>query len=95
MVAISRPYEWWKVIMIAVCVAATVAVYTLPLQFDLPWSGTHLQLQEFFYLDPSNPALMTIGLVTGVIAAALIELTWWLTGHVTGGERRRLWKARD
>ena len=95
MVAISRPYEWWKVIMIAVCVAATIAVYTLPLQFDLPWSGTHLQLQEFFYLDPSNPALMTIGLVTGVIAAALIELTWWLTGHVTGGERRRLWKARD
>ncbi|MEA4944061.1 MAG: HAD-IC family P-type ATPase [Propionicimonas sp.] len=91
MITISRPYEWWKLLMIAVCVAATIAVYTVPLELTL--FGYHLQLQEFFYLDSGNQPMMATGFLLGAIAVVGIELTWWLTGHVTGGPRRQLWKT--
>ncbi len=89
MITISRPYEWWKVLMIAVCIAATIAIFLVPLELNL---GTlHLQLQQFFYIDTGNPAMMGTGFLLGGIAIVLVEVIWWIAGHVTHGERRRIW----
>ncbi len=93
MITISRPYQWWKVLMIAGCIAATIAVFLVPLEFTV--GSTHLQLQDQFYLDTGNPALMATGFLWGGIAIALVEAVWWVTGHLTGGERRRLLPAAD
>lgn len=106
MITISRPYEWWKILMIIGCLAATVAIFLAPIAFDIPvwhvefnllgwqvdrdlfgWQGT---LQSLFYLDTGNPAMLNTGFLMGGIAIVLIEIIWWVTGHVTHGERRRL-----
>ena len=107
MITISRPYEWWKLLMIAGCIAATVAVFMVPLYIDIPvwhvefdllwWHVDHdlfgfqSTLQEVFYLDTGNPAMLRTGFLMGGIAIVLVEIVWWVTGHLTGGERRRLW----
>ncbi|MEN0071578.1 MAG: HAD-IC family P-type ATPase, partial [Propionicimonas sp.] len=95
MITISRPYEWWKLLMIAGCVAATIAVFVVPLEFAIPAWGFEFNLQDTFYLDTGNPEMMRTGFLFGGIAIVLVELVWWVTGHVTGGERRRFWKPRE
>ena len=88
MITISRPYEWWKILMIVGCLAATAAIFLAPLELNI---GTvHLQLQEVFFIDTGNPAMLSTGFLLGAIAIVLIEIIWWVTGHVTHGERRRL-----
>ncbi|MCW5953592.1 MAG: hypothetical protein KIT69_15160, partial [Propionibacteriaceae bacterium] len=109
MITISRPYEWWKLLMIAGCIGATVAIFLVPLYIDIPvwhvefnllwWHGSRDffgfqgTLQDVFYLDTGNPAMMSTGFWMGGIAIVLIEIVWWVAGHVTHGERRRLWAA--
>ena len=91
MITISRPYEWWKILMIVGCIGATIAVFLVPLELNV---GTlHLQLQEVFYIDTGNPAMMSTGFLLGGIAIVLVEVVWWVAGHVTHGERRRLWSS--
>jgi len=80
MVTTSRPYEWWKVLMIGLCIAAYVTVFSVPLG------------RAFFQLDPGNSLMMTTGFVVGLVAVACIEVIWWLSGHL-GGEQRLLWRA--
>jgi cation-transporting ATPase E len=76
---VARPYEWWRVALVAVSGLAYVVIFSIPLA------------QTLFMLDTSNLAVTSIALVIGAIGAAVIEGLWWVGGAVTGG-RRRLWR---
>jgi cation-transporting ATPase E len=76
---VARPYEWWRVALVAVSGLAYVVIFSIPLA------------QTLFMLDTSNLVVTSIALVIGVIGAAVIEGLWWVGGAVTGG-RRRLWR---
>ncbi|MGC3956060.1 MAG: HAD-IC family P-type ATPase [Propionicimonas sp.] len=89
MITISRPYEWWKLLMIVGCIAATFAIFLVPLELNL--GSLHLQLQQVFFIDTGNPAMIGTGFLLGGIAIVAIEIIWWVAGHVTHGERRRIW----
>jgi cation-transporting P-type ATPase E len=77
---VARPYEWWRVALVAVSALAYVVIFSIPLA------------REKFMLDPSNVKLTATALVIGLIGAALIEVMWWLQGRILG-ERRRLWRS--
>jgi cation-transporting ATPase E len=76
---VARPYEWWRVALVAVSALAYVVIFSIPLA------------QKTFMLDPSNLQITSIALVIGVIGAVVIELSWWVQGAAIG-ERRRLWR---
>ena len=76
---VARPYEWWRVALVAVSGLAYVVIFSLPLA------------QKMFMIDPSNVRTTTIALLIGLVGAALIEVSWWVQGALLG-ERRRLWK---
>ncbi|WP_396899463.1 HAD-IC family P-type ATPase [Mycolicibacterium sp.] len=76
---VARPYEWWRVLLVAVSVLAYVLIFAMPVT------------QKLFMLDPSNAQLTFMALGIGVIGAALIEVLWWVQGAMLG-ERRRLWR---
>ncbi len=78
MVVTSRPYQWWKLVMIGVCVAAWILAMVVPVG------------RTFFLLDPSNQPMMISGVVCGLIAMVLIEAVWWLDGLILH-EHRRVW----
>ncbi len=78
---VARPYEWWKIALLAVSAAAYVAI------FAVPWT------QHFFLLDASNGPAIRLALVIGVAAALLVEIIWWVQGRRRGEPRR--WWARD
>ncbi|KUI10525.1 magnesium-transporting ATPase [Mycolicibacterium acapulense] len=77
---VARPYEWWRVALVAVSGLAYVVIFSIPLA------------QELFMLDISNVKTTSIALAIGVLAAAAIEVIWWVQGAVLG-ERRRLWRS--
>jgi cation-transporting ATPase E len=76
---VARPYEWWRIALVAVSGLAYVVIFSLPLA------------QRLFMLDPSNLGVTSVALGIGLIGALLIELLWWVQGAVLG-ERRRLWR---
>ncbi|KHO17645.1 cation-translocating P-type ATPase [Mycolicibacterium setense] len=76
---VARPYEWWRVALVAVSGLAYVLIFCLPLA------------QRLFMLDPSNLKVTGIALGIGLLGAALIEVLWWVQGIVLG-ETRRLWR---
>jgi cation-transporting ATPase E len=76
---VARPYEWWRVALVALSGLAYVVIFSIPLA------------QKTFMLDPSNLAVTSIALVIGIIGAAVIEVSWWVRGAVIG-DRRRLWR---
>jgi cation-transporting ATPase E len=77
---VARPYEWWRVILVAVSGLAYVVIFAIP------------AAQKTFMLDPSNMAITSIALGIGLLGAAVIEVLWWVQGAMLG-ERRRLWRA--
>jgi cation-transporting ATPase E len=79
---VARPYEWWRVALVAVSALAYVVIFSIPLA------------REQFMLDPSNVAVTTTALVIGAVGAVLIEVIWWVEGRILG-ERRRLWRTSD
>ncbi|VEG57701.1 P-type HAD superfamily ATPase [Mycolicibacterium aurum] len=79
---VARPYEWWRVALVAVSGAAYVVI------FSIPWA------RELFLLDPTNIDATSIALGIGLGGAAVIEVIWWVQGRILG-ERRRLWRLRD
>ena len=79
---VARPYEWWKVALIAASVAAYVLIFTWPLT------------QQSFFLDSSNQALMRTGLLMGAAGAVLIEALWWFRSFAFG-EPRVFWRRPD
>lgn len=76
---VARPYEWWRVALVAVSGAAYVVIFSIPFA------------RELFILDPSNTALTSMALGIGLAGAAAIEVIWWVQGRVLG-EQRRLWR---
>ncbi|MDF2825451.1 MAG: cation-transporting ATPase [Mycobacterium sp.] len=78
---VARPYEWWRIALVAVSGLAYVVIFAIPLA------------REKFMLDPSNTEVTTTALLIGVGAALVIELLWWLQGRILG-ETRRLWRVR-
>ncbi|MBP2450244.1 cation-translocating P-type ATPase [Mycolicibacterium lutetiense] len=76
---VTRPYEWWRVALVAVSGLAYVLIFCLPLT------------RRLFMLDPSNLKATAVALGIGLIGAALIEVVWWVQGRMLG-EKRRLWR---
>jgi len=77
---VARPYEWWRVALVAVSGLAYVVIFSIP------------AAQKTFMLDPSNMAVTSIALGIGLVGAAVIEVLWWVQGAMLG-ERRRLWRS--
>ena len=76
---VARPYEWWRIALVAVSALAYVVIFSIPLA------------QRTFLLDPTNVALTSMGLVIGAVAAVIIEVAWWVEGRLSG-EPRTLWR---
>lgn len=76
---VARPYEWWRIALVAVSALAYVVIFSIPLA------------QRTFLLDPTNVALTSMGLAIGAVAAVIIEVAWWVEGRLSG-EPRRLWR---
>ncbi|MGJ6122254.1 cation-translocating P-type ATPase [Mycolicibacterium sp. Y3] len=76
---VARPYQWWRVALVAVSALAYVVIFSIPLA------------QEKFMLDPSNVAQTSLALGIGLVAAAVIEVLWWIEGRASG-EPRKLWR---
>lgn len=90
MISTARPYQWWKLLMIGLCVlAAYLTIFWLPGWYAAGAQAWPLLERLNPQLDPTNAAMMGTGLLVGVIAAAVIEALWWISGLVTG-ERRHL-----
>lgn len=79
---VARPYEWWRVALVAVAALAYVVIFSIPLA------------REQFILDPSNLRVTTTALAIGAVGAVLIEVIWWVEGRILG-DQRRLWRAPD
>ncbi|BBY19605.1 cation-translocating P-type ATPase [Mycolicibacterium litorale] len=78
---VARPYEWWRVALVALSALAYVVI------FSIPWA------QELFILDPTNVRTTAMALGVGVVGAAGIEALWWIQGRLLG-DNRRLWRER-
>jgi cation-transporting P-type ATPase E len=78
---VARPYEWWRVALVASSGLAYVVIFSIPLA------------QKTFMLDSSNIALTSMALGIGLVGAAAIEVIWWVQERILG-ERRRLWRQR-
>lgn len=79
---VARPYEWWRVALVAASALAYVVI------FSIPWA------QQQFMLDPSNLALTSAAVGIGLVGAGAIEVLWWLQGRWLG-EPRRLWRTDE
>ena len=77
---VARPYEWWRVALVAASGLAYVVIFALPVA------------RKAFMLDPSNLEVTSTGVAMGLLAAGLVEAAWWLQGRVLG-ERRMLWRT--
>ncbi|MGE0215293.1 cation-translocating P-type ATPase [Mycolicibacterium sp.] len=79
---VARPYEWWRVALVALSGLAYVVIFSIPLA------------RELFMLDPSNVATTSTALGIGLLGALAVEVGWWAQGAVLG-ERRTLWRPRQ
>ena len=79
---VARPYEWWRVALVAVSAMAYVVIFAIP------------AARELFILDPSNIATTSTALGIGLLGAIAVEVIWWVQGAVLG-EDRRLWRPRE
>jgi cation-transporting P-type ATPase E len=76
---VARPYEWWRVALVAVSGLAYVVIFSIPLA------------QKTFMLDPSNLKTTCIALGIGIFGAGVIEVLWWVQRAFIG-DRRTLWR---
>ncbi len=79
---VARPYEWWRIALVAASFGAYAFIFLHPLTQDL------------FHLDSSNTLMMVTGLAVGGVGAVLVELVWWIRGWVFG-EKHRFWKSPE
>ena len=79
---VARPYQWWRIALVAASAIGYLVILALPLA------------REKFMLDPSNVTLTATAVLIGLVAATLIEASWWIQGRVLG-EPRLLWRAND
>ncbi len=79
---VARPYEAWKVALVVISGLAYLLIFTWPFT------------QSLFLLDISNSQAMGVGLLWGLLGAALIEALWWIRGRVFG-EPLVFWKKPE
>ena len=79
---VARPYQWWRIALVAASALGYLVIFALPLA------------REKFMLDPSNVEATVGSIAIGLVAAALIEASWWIQGRVLG-ESRHLWRRTD
>ena len=68
---VARPFAPWKVLLVALMVAGSTLMFTLPLT------------QELFLLDPSNPEHLRIAFISAAVGIVLVEIAWWVNGRLT------------
>ena len=76
---VARPYQWWRIGLVASSAVGYLVI------FAWPWAW------EKFMLDPSDMTTTTIAVLIGLLAAVLIEASWWIQGRLLG-EPRVLWR---
>jgi cation-transporting ATPase E len=76
---VARPYQWWRIGLVASSAVGYLVI------FAWPWAW------EKFMLDPSDVTTTTIAVLIGLLAAVLIEASWWIQGRLLG-EPRRVWR---
>lgn len=76
---VARPYQWWRVALVAGSGLAYVVIFSIPLA------------RQKFLLDPSNVTVTALAVGIGVLGAAAIEALWWMRARLLG-ERPRLWR---
>ncbi len=76
---VARPYQWWRVALVAVSGLAYVVIFAIPLA------------RREFMLDPSDVPMTAAAIGIGLAGAAVIEALWWLQGRILR-QPRRLWK---
>ncbi|GJF13045.1 magnesium-transporting ATPase [Mycolicibacterium cyprinidarum] len=79
---VARPYQWWRVAMVAMCGLAYVVIFSIPLA------------RELFMLDTSNLTTASVALGIGLLGAVAVEVIWWAQGAILG-ERRKLWRQHE
>ncbi|MFF0455175.1 cation-translocating P-type ATPase [Nocardia africana] len=72
---VARPWNWWKILLIAGSVAGYLILFTVPFT------------RHFFKLDPSNAELTGVAFACGAVGIVLVEVAWWITAMVTGEQR--------
>ncbi|MFT3861364.1 HAD-IC family P-type ATPase [Micropruina sp.] len=77
---VARPYQWWKLGLVGLSLAAYLMIFSLPLTRGL------------FLLDVGNTNALTVGVGLGVVGAACIEAAWWVSGRLFD-EPRVVWRA--
>lgn len=65
---VARPFEWWKVLLVGVMMAASFAMFALPVT------------QQLFELDPGNAGHTATALACAAAGIAVVELGWWVDG---------------
>ena len=76
---VARPYQWWRIELVAFSAVGYLVI------FAWPWA------REKFMLDPSDVTTTTTAVLIGLLAAVLIEASWWIQGRLLG-EPRVLWR---
>lgn len=76
---VARPYQWWRVALVAGCGLAYLVIFSLPLA------------RRAFLLDPTDVAVTSAAVGIGVLGAAAIEVMWWVRARILG-VRPRLWR---
>ncbi|GAB3243101.1 cation-translocating P-type ATPase [Mycolicibacterium hippocampi] len=79
---VARPYEWWRVALVAASALAYLVIFSIP------------AARELFILDTSNVAATSTALGIGLLGALAVEVIWWVQGAALG-ERRKLWRQRE
>jgi cation-transporting P-type ATPase E len=64
LVVVARPFEWWKIVLVAASLAAFCYALFLPVLFG----------QAFWQLDPGNTSTMLLAVVVAVVGALLVEV---------------------
>ena len=65
---VARPYQWWRVALVAVSGLAYVVIFSIPLA------------RKAFMLDPSNVDDHVDGVGHRAHRSAVIEVIWWVQG---------------
>ena len=65
---VARPYEWWKIALVVVMMAASFAMFALPIT------------RQLFELDPSHTGYTLTALACAAVGIVLVELAWWVDG---------------
>ena len=79
---VARPWVWWRLGLVLFAYGFYLAMFLAP----WPW------LREQLSLDTTNPSALLFGIVAGLVGAALVEVSWWLTAKHRG-EPTRIWRG--